>query len=109
MRAQAQGQLEAIDRSEPTLARRLDANPEVEWERIIAFKEFTYEGKVAQAEQEIAWAKRGLRLLDELGELDRPEQRARVACAVRGSQSRPFRALGPAADHYRHAAGASCE
>ena len=33
------------------------------------FKVFAYEGQVARADQEIAWAERGLRLLEELGEL----------------------------------------
>ncbi|MBT2499304.1 PadR family transcriptional regulator [Agromyces sp. ISL-38] len=72
-RAQALEQIAAIEnRTSPTLARRLAANPEDQWERISQFKLFAYEGQVARAEQEIAWAKRGLRLLEELGELDGP-------------------------------------
>lgn len=64
MRAQWQGQLESIrDRSHPIVARRLTVYPESEWERITAFKEFTYEGMVAHADQEIAWAERGLALV----------------------------------------------
>lgn len=67
MRAQWQGQLDSIrDRSHPIVARRLAVFPESEWRRITAFKEFTYEGMVAHADQEIDWAKRGLRLLEEL-------------------------------------------
>jgi PadR family transcriptional regulator AphA len=66
-REQWLGQLTSIrDRSHPIVAARLARFPETEWERIIRFKEFTYEGLVAQAEQEIRWARRGLRLLDEL-------------------------------------------
>ena len=36
----------------------------------MAFKEFAYEGLIAQADQEIAWAERGLRLIDELERAD---------------------------------------
>jgi PadR family transcriptional regulator, regulatory protein AphA len=69
-RAQALQQIRALqDRTSPTLARRLAANPEEQWERITRFKVFAYEGQVARADQEIAWAERGLRLLEELGEL----------------------------------------
>jgi PadR family transcriptional regulator, regulatory protein AphA len=72
-REQALEQIKAIEnRTNPTLARRLAANPEDQWERICRFKVFAYEGQVARAEQEIAWAERGLRLLEELGELDSP-------------------------------------
>ena len=67
MRAQWQGQLESIrDRSHPIVARRLEVYPESEWERITAFKEFTYEGLVARADQEITWAERGLELVERL-------------------------------------------
>ena len=63
-RAQALQQIRALqDRTSPTLARRLAANPEEQWERITRFKVFAYEGQVARADQEIAWAERGLRLL----------------------------------------------
>jgi PadR family transcriptional regulator, regulatory protein AphA len=68
MRAQWQGQLDLIrDRTHPIVARRLSVYPEAEWERITAFKEFTYEGMVGHADQEIAWARRGLALVEELG------------------------------------------
>jgi len=71
LRDQRRGQLDAIrDRSHPIVARRLEAAPESAWRRITAFKEFTYEGLVAQAEREIEWAERGLRLIDELSSRD---------------------------------------
>lgn len=54
------------DRTSPTLRRRLDANDPADWDRIAAFKLFAYEGKIARAEAEIAWARRGLELLEEL-------------------------------------------
>lgn len=54
------------DRSDPTLAKRLRAFPEPSWEAIIEYKIFAYEGLVAQAEQQIAWADRGLDLIDRL-------------------------------------------
>ena len=67
LRDQRRGQLESIrDHSHPIVARRLEAAPESDWRRITAFKEFTYEGLVGQAEREIEWAERGLRLIDEL-------------------------------------------
>ena len=71
LRDQRRGQLDAIrDRSHPIVARRLEAAPESAGRRITAFKEFTYEGLVAQAEREIEWAERGLRLIDELSSRD---------------------------------------
>ncbi|WP_424346896.1 PadR family transcriptional regulator [Kocuria sp. CH-021] len=74
-RAQALQQIGALrDRTSPTLARRLAVNPEDQWERITRFKIFAYEGQVARADQEIAWAERGLELLAELGELGAPEE-----------------------------------
>ncbi|MGX1159390.1 PadR family transcriptional regulator [Arthrobacter sp. SLBN-100] len=53
-------------RTHATLARRLTRHPEEEREQIVRFKIFAYEGQLAEAEQEIAWAKRGLQLLEEL-------------------------------------------
>jgi DNA-binding PadR family transcriptional regulator len=71
LRDQRLGQLESIrDHSHPIVAKRLEAAPEQEWRRITAFKEFTYEGLVAQAELEIEWAEHGLRLIDELSTRD---------------------------------------
>lgn len=67
LREQWMAQLASIrDRTHPIVARRLAVYPQSEWESIIAYKAFTYEGLVAQAEQEIAWAERGLALTDEL-------------------------------------------
>ena len=40
-------------------------------DRIVAFKEFAYEGLIAQADQEIAWAERGLALIDSLADHQR--------------------------------------
>jgi DNA-binding PadR family transcriptional regulator len=72
LRAQWQSQLEAIrDRSHPMVARRLEIFPESDWDRITAFKEFTYEGLVARADQEIEWAARGVALV---ARLDRSAQ-----------------------------------
>jgi DNA-binding PadR family transcriptional regulator len=55
------------ERTSPTLQRRLAANDPADAERIAAFKLFAYEGKIARADAEIDWARRGLALLDELG------------------------------------------
>lgn len=48
------------------LNRRLEVTPEVDRHRTVAFKRFAYEGLIARAEAEIAWANRGLRLIEEL-------------------------------------------
>lgn len=50
----------------PMLARRLAHTPEVDREKTVAYKRFTYEGLIAQAEAEVAWAHRGLKLIDKL-------------------------------------------
>ncbi|HEY4613826.1 MAG TPA: PadR family transcriptional regulator [Citricoccus sp.] len=62
-----QQQIDEIDAgtSEP-LARRLKTVPPEEHHRTTAFKRYTYEGLVARAQTEIAWAERGLKLLEEL-------------------------------------------
>lgn len=49
------------------LNRRLATVPAADHERTRAFKRYTYEGMIARADAEIAWARRGLALLDELG------------------------------------------
>ncbi|MCY1157082.1 MAG: PadR family transcriptional regulator [Citricoccus sp.] len=62
-----QQQIDEIDAgTSETLARRLRTVPPEEHHRTAAFKRYTYEGLVARAETEIAWAERGLRLLEEL-------------------------------------------
>lgn len=48
------------------LNRRLEVTPEKDRHRTAAFKRFAYEGLIARAEAEIAWANRGLRLIEEL-------------------------------------------
>jgi PadR family transcriptional regulator AphA len=48
------------------LLRRLSKTAEKDRGRTTAFKRFAYEGLIARAEAEIAWANRGLRLADEL-------------------------------------------
>ena len=68
LREQWDEQLRLIrERTHPIVRRRLEIFPEESWARITAFKEFSYEGLIAQADQEIAWAERGLALVDELG------------------------------------------
>lgn len=66
-RAQAQSEINRIDSdTSPTLVRRLQGVPGEKHAATIAFKRFAYEGRVAQAEMEIAWARRGLELLEKL-------------------------------------------
>lgn len=68
-RAQWQAQLDAIrSREHPILARRLETDARHAPEAIVAFKVFTYEGFIERADLEIAWAERGLALIDALAE-----------------------------------------
>jgi len=54
------------DRTHPTLARRLERFPPEEHDRIVRYKVFAYDGLIDQARAEVAWAERGLALIDEL-------------------------------------------
>lgn len=64
---QWEGELVRIDTlTNPMLVRRLAVTAEADRERTIAFKRFTYEGLVERARGEIAWARRGLELVDRL-------------------------------------------
>lgn len=53
--------------SSTLLQQRLSLTDPAARKRVTSFKLFAYEGKIARAESEIAWARRGLALLDELG------------------------------------------
>jgi PadR family transcriptional regulator AphA len=65
--AQWEGELTHIEHlSNPMLVRRLEVTPDADRERTIEFKRFAYEGLVERARIEIAWAKRGLALVDQL-------------------------------------------
>lgn len=57
---------EIEDGTSVILGKRLDHAPLSEHARIRAFKKFTYDGLIARADQEIAWAESGLALLTEL-------------------------------------------
>lgn len=50
----------------PRLAERLRELPPEERERATVFKIFAFDGMIDVARQQIAWARRGLRLIDEL-------------------------------------------
>lgn len=66
-RTQWVAQRDAIrDRTHPIVQRRLDRYPPEEWDRIVEYKAFAYEGMIARADTEIAWAHRGLALVDRL-------------------------------------------
>ncbi len=56
------------ERTNPTLARRLASSEPEQHDAIIAFKRFAYEGKIMRADAEIAWATKGLQLLDQLAD-----------------------------------------
>jgi hypothetical protein len=65
--AQWEGELERIDAvANPMLVRRLAVTADADRERTIAYKRFAYEGLVERAQGEIAWARRGLELIDRL-------------------------------------------
>lgn len=55
-----------LDRTHPTLVRRLEEFPDREHDRIVRYKVFAYDGLIDQARAEVAWAERGLALVDEL-------------------------------------------
>ena len=64
---QWQGQIDAIDQAtSPVLSARLVGKSSAEARRIAAFRRFAYEGLVERAQAEIAWARRGLQLIDDL-------------------------------------------
>jgi PadR family transcriptional regulator AphA len=68
MRDQWSSMVNALaDHTDPTLAKRLHTFPEESWEAITAYKVFAYQGMVDQAEQQIAWAERGLQLIERFG------------------------------------------
>jgi DNA-binding PadR family transcriptional regulator len=48
------------------LVKRLAVTPKADHRRTTEYKIFTYEGLIARAETEIAWARRGLELIDSL-------------------------------------------
>ena len=56
----------ASDADNSVLGKRLRKAPSAQHERIIEFKLFAYDGMISAAKAEIAWARRGLRLLREL-------------------------------------------
>ncbi|HWL02383.1 MAG TPA: PadR family transcriptional regulator [Microbacteriaceae bacterium] len=67
LRAQWQGQIDNIDDgTSPVLNRRLEGKDDAEQRRIAGFKRFAYEGLLARADAEIAWARRGITLIDEM-------------------------------------------
>ena len=55
-----------LDHTHPTLRRRLEKFPAEDHERIVRYKVFAYDGLIDQARGEVAWAERGLALVDEL-------------------------------------------
>jgi hypothetical protein len=59
-----------LERSDPAIRRRLERYPEAEHERIVAYKAFTYEGMIERSRAEMAWAERGLGLIDRLSPPD---------------------------------------
>jgi len=54
-------------RTHPIVKRRLERYPAAEWDRIVEYKAFAYEGMIARADTEIEWARHGLELVDQLG------------------------------------------
>jgi PadR family transcriptional regulator AphA len=67
MREQWVGQLSSFgDHTHPIFQKRLEISPPSEWPRITAWKVFAYEGLIAQADQQIAWAEKGLQLEESL-------------------------------------------
>jgi DNA-binding PadR family transcriptional regulator len=66
---QFEGQIRQIDEgTSPMLNRRLAVTRPEGRERTIAYKRFAYEGLVERARIEIEWGRRGLELVDRLGD-----------------------------------------
>jgi PadR family transcriptional regulator, regulatory protein AphA len=64
---QFEGELHHIEHlSNPMLVRRLEVTREEDREATVEFKRFAYEGLAERARLEIAWARRGLALVDRL-------------------------------------------
>lgn len=57
-----------LDGTHPTLKARLQNLPTNDHERVTAFKVFAYDGMIRVAEEQAAWAQRGLDLIDRLEE-----------------------------------------
>ncbi len=55
-----------VDATHPSIAKRLEKFPAEDHERIIAYKAFAYEGLIDRGLSEIAWAEKGLDLIDKL-------------------------------------------
>ena len=53
-------------RTHPLLRLRLNKRPEDEHDAIVAFKRLAFDGMIARAEAEVAWAERGLQVIDDL-------------------------------------------
>lgn len=55
-----------LDRTNSHLAARLTTMPPEQHDRIVAFKVFACDGIIERVRTEIAWAQRGLQLIEEL-------------------------------------------
>jgi PadR family transcriptional regulator AphA len=55
------------DRSDAFLARRLAIRPREEHDAIVEFRALALDGQIARAKAEIAWARQGLKLIEDLG------------------------------------------
>jgi DNA-binding PadR family transcriptional regulator len=56
----------------PLLRRRLENLPPEQHEPVVAFRRFAFSGQVALADAEIAWARQGLAMIDELEQSGAP-------------------------------------
>jgi len=54
--------------TDPVLNDRLDTTPEAQHAKIVASRILSYEGLLARAEMELKWARKGLKVLDELAQ-----------------------------------------
>lgn len=68
---------EIRERRYPLLVARLEHTPVEDQEALVAFKALAFEGQIARAEAEIAWARSGLELVDRLERKAPPRRRAR--------------------------------
>lgn len=56
-----------LDLSHPTLAARLARVPPAEWDRIVAYRVYAYDGMIARERAVLEWIERGFDLVEEYG------------------------------------------
>ncbi|MBM7507832.1 DNA-binding PadR family transcriptional regulator [Nocardioides salarius] len=69
LRMLEQVRVSLVERTNPTLVQRLRRYPAEQHDRIVAWKVYAYDGMIAQARAEVAWAEQGLELVERFRDL----------------------------------------